>query len=181
MADFLLTEAIDDDLTTTIDCEGNIINIENDNEGNMTLSDEEFIDDSFVEESVTDYYVFTNVSREYNDAIQDSFSDLDYDQEPNNYCADENELHDSKIDDFNDSKSKVEKFEKGLVNPQGFNNKDSFFYSFLFAIRHRLTDKSDVVENDEQIKVDIGVEIFDEIYPLKDMLKLDLDISNFEN
>ena len=168
MADFQLTEAIDNDLITTINCEGNIINIENDNEGNMTLSDEEFIDDSFVEESVTDYYVFTNVSREYNDAIQDSFSDLDYDQEPNNYCADENELHDSKIDDFNDSKSKVEKFEKGLVNPQGFNNKDSFFYSILFAIRHWLTNKSDVVENDEQIKVDIGVEIFDEIYPLNE-------------
>ena len=184
MADFLLSEAVDDDLKTTVDCEGNIINIDNDNEDNnvnMTLSDEEFIDDSFVEESVTDYYGFTNVSREYNDAIQDSFSDLDYDQEANNYCADENELHDTKIDDFKDSKSKVEKFEKSLVNPQGFNNKDSFFYSILFAVRHRLTDKFDVVDNDEQIKVDIGAEIFDKIYPLKNMLKLDLDILNFEN
>ena len=48
MAEFILSEAVDDDHTTTID---------NDNEGNivnMTLSDEEFIDDSFVQESVTE-------------------------------------------------------------------------------------------------------------------------------
>ena len=99
MADFLLTEAVEDDLTQTIDCEGNIINIENDNEGNifnMTLSDEEFIDDSVVEESMSDYYGFTNVSREYEDAIQDSFSDLDYNQEANNYC-DESEIYTRKL------------------------------------------------------------------------------------
>ena len=71
--------------------------------------------------------------------------------------------------------------QKTLLNPQGLNNRDSFFYSILFAIRYRLTDKFDIVDNDEQIKADIGAEIFDEIYPLKDILKLDLDILNFEN
>ena len=177
MADFLLSEAVDEDATTAVVCcdddEGNIVN--------MTLSDEEFIDDSSViEESVSDYYGFTNVSRDYSDAIQDSFSDFDYNQEANNYC-DENELDDLKIDDFKDFKSKIEKFTKTLLNPQGFNSEDSFFYSILFAIRYQLTDKFDSVDNDEQIKVDIGVEIFDKIYPLKDMLKLDLDILNFEN
>ena len=78
MADFLLTEAVDENVTMAAD---------SDNEGNivsMTLSDEEFIDDSVVEESASDYYGFTNVSREYDDAIQDSFSDFDYDQEANN-------------------------------------------------------------------------------------------------
>ena len=134
MADFLLSEAVDNDLKTTIDCEGNIINIDNDNKGNnvnMTLSDEEFIDDSFVEESVSDYYEFTNVSREYDDAIQDSFSDFDYDQEANNYC-DKSEIYDSKIDDFKDHKSKIEKFEKTLVgNPQVFEKKRFFFLFYL--------------------------------------------------
>ena len=174
MADFLLTEAaVDEDSTTAdVDDEGNIVN--------MTLSDEEFIDDSVIEQSVTDYYGFTNVSRDYTDAVQDSFSDFDYDQEANNYCA-EDDLNDIKIDDFRDYKSRVDKFAKTLLNPQGFNNKDSFFYSILFAIRYRLTDKFDIVDNDEQIKADIGAEIFDEIYPLKNILKLDLDILNFEN
>ena len=172
MADFLLTEAVDEDAKT----------IEGKDEGNiidMTLSDEEFIDDSsVVEESVTDYYGLTNVSREYDDAIQDSFSDFDYNQEANNYCNDD-ELFDE-IDEFKDFKFRVEKFKKTLINPQGFDNKNSFFYSILYAIRYQLTNKFDDV-NDEQIKVDIGAEIYDKIHLLKDFLKLDLDILNFEN
>ena len=61
MADFLLTEAVDeDDVVDADDHEGNIFN-----EGSMTLSDEEFIDDSDVEESLIDHYAFTNVSKDY--------------------------------------------------------------------------------------------------------------------
>ena len=39
------------------------------------------------------------------------------------------------------------------------------------------------VENcdDDELKRDIGAEIFDEIYPLKSMMKLNLDILHFEN
>ena len=178
MADFLLTEAVDEDVATAADSddEGNIVN--------MTLSDEEFIDDSVIDESLTDYYGFPNVSRDYAQAVEDSFSDFDYDQEPNNYCN-ENEIDNLEIDNFIDYKSRIEKFTKTLLNPQGLNNKDSFFYSILFAIRYRLTDKFNIIDDDddvdEQIKVDIGAEIFEEIYTLKDVLKLDLDILNFEN
>ena len=173
MTDFLLTEAVDVDLKTTdADDEGNMVS--------MTLSDEEFIDDSSViEESVSDYYGFTNVSREYGDAIQDSFSGFDYYQEASNYGNDHDELFDE-IDEFMDFKSRVEKFKKTLISPQGLNNKNSFFYSILYAIRYQLTDKFDDVD-DEQIKVDIGAEICDKTQPLKNFLKLDLDILNFEN
>ena len=52
----------------------------------MTISDEEFIDDSEINESITDHYGFTNVSRNYTEAVEDSFSDFDFDQELNNYC-----------------------------------------------------------------------------------------------
>ena len=93
MADFLLTEAVDEDSATTdVNDEGNI---------DMTLSDEEFIDDSVIEQDVTEYYGFTNVSKDYTEAVQDSFSDFDYDQEANNYCV-EDDLHDIKIDEFKD-------------------------------------------------------------------------------
>ena len=175
MADFLLTEAVDEDDVGGID-EGNIYE-------HMTLSDEEYIDDSVIEESVTDHYGFTNVSRNYTQAVEDSFSDFDYDQEPNNYCN-ENEIHDLEVDNFIDYKSKIEKFTKTLLNPQGLKNKDSFFYSILFAVRYQLTGKFSCVDDDdvdEQIKVDIGAEIFDEIYTLKNMMRLDLDNLNFEN
>ena len=77
MADFLLTEAVDDDdVVDADDDEGNVFN-----EGSMTLSDEEFIDDSDVEESLIDHYAFTNVSKDYIQAVEESFSDFDYDQE----------------------------------------------------------------------------------------------------
>ena len=71
MADFLLTEAVDDD--DAID-EGNEGNIKE-----MTIHDEEFIDDSEINESITDHYGFTNVSRNYTEAVEDSFSDFDFD------------------------------------------------------------------------------------------------------
>ena len=118
MADLLLTEAVDEGNVGGID-EGNIF------DKDMTLSDEEFIDDSVIEESVTDHYGFTNVSRGYTEAVEDSFSDFDFEQEPNNYCN-ENEVHDLEVDNFKDYKSKIEKFAKTLLNPQGLNNKDCF-------------------------------------------------------
>ena len=104
MADFLLTEAVDDDPIGegNIDFEGNI----NDE---MTISDEEFIDDSEINESITDHYGFTNVSRDFDEAVEDSFSDFDFDQEPNNYCN-ENEIFDLEIDNCKDYKSKIENF-----------------------------------------------------------------------
>ena len=151
MADFLLTEAVDEDDVGGVD-EGNIF------DEDMTLSDEEFIDDSVIEESVTDHYGFTNVSRDYTEAVEDSFSDFDFEQEPNNYCN-ENEIHDLEVDNFKHYKSKVEKFTKPLLNPQGLNNKD-FFYSILFAVRYQFTGKfscnDDDDDVDEQINVDIG-------------------------
>ena len=176
MADFLLTEAVDEDYVGGVD-EGNIF------DEDMTLSDEEFIDDSVIEESVTDHYGFTNVSRDYTEAVEDSFSDFDFEQKPNNYCN-ENEIHDLEVDNFKDYKSKIEKFAKTLPNTQGLNNKDSFFYSILFAERYQLTGKFSCDNDDdvdEQIKVDTGAEIFSEIYTLKNMMRLDLDILNFEN
>ena len=128
MADFLLTEAVDDD---AID-EGNIDFESNINE-EMTISDEEFIDDSEINESITDHYGFTNVSRDYTEAVEDSFSDFDFDQEPNNYCN-ENEINDLPIDNFKDYNSKIENFTKTLINPQGLNNKDSFFFIRFYLL-----------------------------------------------
>ena len=64
MADFLLTEAVDDN---AID-EGNECNINEE----MTISDEELIDDSEINESITDHYGFTNVSRDYTEARTES-------------------------------------------------------------------------------------------------------------
>ena len=55
-----------------------------------------------------------------------------------------------------------------------------FFYSILFAIRYQLPEKVESCD-DEQLKNDIGAEIFDEIYLLKNMMRLNLDILHFES
>ena len=170
MADFLLSEAIDED---GIDV-GNI-----DFDESLRESDEDFTDDGETDESVADHHAFTNVTRDYTESVEDSFSDFDFDQEPNNHCN-ENEICYLPIDNFKDYKSKVESFTKTLINPKGFNNKDSVFYSILFALRYNLKGKVEECEDDE-IKEDIGSELFHEIYLLKNMMKLDLDILNFEN
>ena len=44
-------------------------------------SHREFIDDAEYDESVENYCAFDNVSRDYNDAINDSLSDFDFSQE----------------------------------------------------------------------------------------------------
>ena len=172
MADFLLSEAVEEDPTTNDDDE-------DEGNNNITLSDEEFIDDSNIDEqNASDYYGFTNVMREYDNTIQDSLEDFDYNQEASNYNSEISDL--PRIDEFKDFESRVEKFKKTLINPQGLNNENSFFYSILYAIRYHLTKKSDTVD-DEQIKVDIGARIYNKIYPLRSFLKLNLDVLSFDN
>ena len=63
-----------------------------------------------------------------------------------------------------------------MVNSQGWNDIDSFFYSILYTLRDQLTQKID-----NELKEDVGAEISDEIYLLKEIMRLDLDILNFEN
>ena len=48
------------------------------------------------------YYAFENVSRDYDDAIGDSFVGFDFSQEPNNYCSDDEICNE--VTDFKDSK-----------------------------------------------------------------------------
>ena len=64
-------------------------------------SNREFIDDTEYDESLTDYYGFTNVSRSYEDAMEDALEDFDWNQDPENYCE---EPTNRTIDGFNNSK-----------------------------------------------------------------------------
>ena len=170
--DFLISEA---------DEENASVQEEEDRDITPTVSDNEFIDDAdFDDILAADYAAFENVTRHYNDSINDALSDFDYEQEPNNYCNHDDETELS-INEFENYKEKIESFKKTLVNPQGENNLDSFFYSILYAIRFYLNEKSDSCENDDEIKTDIGVELFEDLNQIKENLRLDLDIISFEN
>ena len=81
---------------------------------------------------MSDYCGFTNVSRSYEDAMQDALEGFDWVQEPKNYT---NEPTTSvSFDEFKNSDERIAKFKSSLINPQGVGNPDSFFYSILYAL-----------------------------------------------
>ena len=177
MSDFIITEAIEEEGEEEIEEEGNNFV--------KTESDDEFIDDEteFDDQNPSDYYGFTNVERSYDDAIKDSLTEFDFNQEASNYNIDDDDDEiddDDKIDEFKDFELRVQKFKQSLFCPQNLENEDSLFYSILYAIRYHFTKKFDSVSDDE-IKNNIGSKIFDEIFPLKKSLKLNLDVSTFED
>ena len=133
MAEFLETEAIDVDS----------VNDDNSEKGEdiATVSDDEFIDDSQQEES--GYSYFTNVTRSYDDVMQDV--NIDNLEARHYYNSDDDE---DKLHEFSNFKAKVKAFHESLINPSGLENPDSFFYSILYAIRHKFTNKVDFVEED---------------------------------
>ena len=167
MAEFLVTEVIDVDAAN-----------DNNNEGNIdtaTVSDDEFIDDRPLNENNDFYPYFTNVSRSYDDAMQDS-KNVD-DLEARNYF----DSDDDEEDEINDLfEAKVKLFKESLINPQGLENPDSFFYSILYAIRYKLTEKKDSID-EENLKEDVGLGLFHDLFEIKSLLRLDLDVLNFEN
>ena len=167
MAEFLLTEAIDVDSVNGDNNEGNI--------NTATVSDEEFIDDQPQNESSDFHPYFTNVSRSYDDVMQDfNFDAL---EARNYFDSDEEE---EEINEFANFESKVSLFKQSLINPQGLENPDSFFYSILYAIRNKLIGKVDSVD-EENLKEDVGLALSHDLFEIKSLLRLDLDVLNFEN
>ena len=172
MADFVLSEAeVEDNICDDM----SVVSEERE-------SDRELIDDAEYDESVENYCAFDNVSRDYNDAINDSLSGFDFSQEATNYYSD-NEIKEEVVDNFKDSKKKADKFWKTLVNPHGDENSDFFFFFFcsiLYAIRFQLTEKINTCENEDELKNDISKVDLSESFLIKDSLKQEFDILNFE-
>ena len=100
--------------------------------------------------------------------------------EVENYCEDDESANVS-VDQFKNSKERVEKFKSSLLNLQGLDNPDLFFYAILYALRYHQNNKTAPCADDNDLRSDVTPEIFDKISSLRDKLKLDLDILNFEN
>ena len=128
----------------------------------------------------TDYYGFTNVTKSYEEVMREGFEDDNIDERADieNYRE---EANNAAVDDFKNSTDKVEKFKSRLQIPQGKDNPDSFFYLILYALRYKHNNKTGTCADESELRSDVAVEIFDEINNLKDKLKLNLEILNFEN
>ena len=67
-----------------------------------------------------------------------------------------------------------------MINPHGDDNSDSFFFEILYSICFQLTEKTNACENEDELKNDINKVDLSELFLIKDKLKLDFDILNFE-
>ena len=61
--------------------------------------------------------------------------EIDENAQVENYCE-EDEPANVSVDEFKNSKERVEKFRSHLLNPQELGNPDSFFYTILYALRY---------------------------------------------
>ena len=93
-------------------------------------SNREFIDNAEYDENVENSQAFDNVARDY-----DSLSGFDFSQEVTNYYSDDNKIEEAVVDNFKDSKKKVDEFKKTLVNPHGDDNSGSFFFFLKFYMQ----------------------------------------------
>ena len=169
MAEFLETEAIDIDATDDDREDGN-------NSKGTTVSDDEFIDDS--EQPESGYSYFANVTRSYDDAMRDC-ENID-DLEARHYFDSDDE--EDELNEFPNFKAKVKLFQESLICPHGLENLDSFFYSILYAIRFKLNGKVDSVEEEDDLKQDVGLALSHDLFEIKSLLRLDgEDPLNFEN
>ena len=159
MAEFLETEAIDVDLIGR--------QSEGEGENIATVSDDEFIDDS-EQQQQSEYPYFTNVTRTYDDAMRDveNFDDL---EARHYFDSDEEE----ELNEFPNFEAKVKLFRESLISPHGLENPDSFFYSILYAIRHKFTDKVDFLEDEDSLKQDVGLALSHDLFQIKSLLRLD--------
>ena len=115
--------------------------IDNRDSAMQTVDDDEFIDDETqIDESIEDYYAFTNVCRSVENGKQNSFleSDSRESHEVNNYCNDNYDPDSEQIHKFRDSAKRVQEFERTLLCPQCLEIQDSFYYAILFAICYQL-------------------------------------------
>ena len=79
----------------------------------------------------------------------------------NNYCNDNYDPDSKQIDEFRDSAKRVEEFMCTLLCPHGLENRNSFYYTILYAIRYQLRYKKDECQNEDQLKEDVDRNLYD--------------------
>ena len=79
----------------------------------------------------------------------------------NNYCNDNYDPDSKQIHEFRDSAKRVEEFMCTLLCSHGLENRNSFYYTILYAIRYQLRYKKDECQNEDELKQDVGRNLYD--------------------
>ena len=87
---------------------------EDDNEDEYVSDDnnvsDNFIDDNDYDEPFEELYTFENVTRNTQDALNETLSYAFDSQEANNYCSEDFDITSEHIEEFHDSQTKVDEF-----------------------------------------------------------------------
>ena len=87
---------------------------EDDNEDEYVSDDnnvsDNFIDDNDYDEPFEELYTFENVTRNTQDALNETLSYAFDSQEDNNYCSEDFDITSEQIEEFHDSQTKVDEF-----------------------------------------------------------------------
>ena len=100
--------------------------------------------------------------------------------EVNNYCNDNYDPSSEQIGKLRDSAKWIEEFKCTLLSPHSLGNQDSFYCAIICTIHYQLKNKKDECQNEKQLKEKLG-NLHDALLNLKENLRLDLNIQNFEN
>ena len=141
----------------------------------------DFIDDeNEFNESVANYYAFTNVGRSVEDAMKDSFIDFDYSQEASNYFLKHYDRKNEVMDMFKDCEIRL-RISKALSPIWNFLEILIRFIIHFFTLSN-ISQKIKKCVSDGELKNDEeNNEHFDKLFAPKEKLRLDLDIQNFKN
>ena len=113
------------------------------------------IDDNDYDEPFEELYTFENVTRNTQDALNETLSYAFDSQEANNYCSEDFDITSEQIEEFHDSQTKVDEFKKTLLSPYLLLTPDAFYNSTAFAIPYISSNKSSKSDN-EILKKEIG-------------------------
>ena len=122
--------------------------VEDDDEEDEFVSDDNNVNDNFIDDNDYDepfesLYTFENVTRNAQDAINETLSYAFDSREANNYCCEDFDITSEQIKEFHDSQTKVDEFQKLC-----------FFHIYYCHLMHFITQlflQSDILKWDSHL------------------------------
>ena len=128
---------------------------EDDETSNDALSEISFVDDNEINTSVNFYRQFTNVENDLNQVLTETHNEAIEDIEQFDEISNLNDGSDDQmeIDEFNESKIDIEKFNKTLFPKESENNENQFCKVVLYAIKFAINGTKNTCSEEDFEKV----------------------------
>lgn len=137
----------------------------------ITSLDSLINDTENLEDDVTTYDQFEEVSKSIDNALSEAFDESlkrvhDF-EEISNFCesSEEEEEEEAEIDDFKNVEKRIDKVKDKLHRPNGEDSINSFVYAVLYGVRFLKTEK--IYELQENLVAHLFLKLFENKYKFK--------------